>query len=1056
MKKRMEKILKRLLSILFRDIMALTFSFFLILPTAPAIGQDQLPLSFVPVAPEQLSNSSVHCFFKDSHGYMWIGTEDEGLIRYDGTNAYRYLHDTKDRASLPHSTVNTIAESPQHELWIGTARGLCIYNRELDNFINVDSIQGNRNYLNNRFITDLEFDTHGNIWIGTHEGGINIYDPAKHEFSYIVDKAQGGILPSTNFINVLLNNGETMWCGSKGGLQLYDARTKKRIVIDSRHPFQNTQITSIAPDKYQNLWIATIDGQIIRTATSGNIHSFTQVISGEPFADRSSAIVTLCFDRNGNILAGGEDSGLSYIDRETHRVKAMLSKEDNTRYLPTNSIQALYVDDLGYIWIGTPTHGAFVFDSIKKKFVSNDALESPFRKSEVRSFAEDRDGDIWIAFYGAGLGKLNSKTGALEHADKINRKLSSKNVTSVICSKRDLWIGTAGKGVFKINVDNQKSVNYQLASDGFGNNQVFCLYEDRKGTVWAGTWGSGLFFFDKVTQKFVNATEYDQPNHIPNTAYVTQILEDSAGTFWVATLYGLYELKRKEGNTFTYRLHVPDEREGSILGSQVHTIAEDQHQNLWIGTNEGLSLKKRDSAAFTLFKMQTASGVNTIRSVVPDNLGNVWIGGSIGLSKFDLKTKTFVNYTHDDGLKANNFQRNAALAAKSGKLFFGSNNGFDSFFPENIAVTSWNRPVILTDLKINNQSVKPGAADSPLKRQISMTSDLVLSYDQRSFVIDFAVLDPGQPAHYTYCYRLDGFDEGWNCFGPNNSATYTNINPGHYVFMVKAANRDGTWTEKPLTLDITIEQVVWKRWWAFSIYFALLVLFIYILIKVRVERLKMKNEIMLEKLKREQEHELSESKNQFFTNIAHEFRTPLSLILLPLETLVDAEEIPKRLHQRVLTAYKNADRMKRLVNELLDFNKLEAGNLQLQVRYVELVRFIIDTSSSFNEMAQKRSIKFSITSEAKAITGWLDPDKLERVIFNVLSNAFKFTADNGEIGVWALVRKRRSIRTAVCVGALLLWLRTTASESCRKNFHGCSINFIRRNLPLRYQVPERG
>jgi signal transduction histidine kinase/DNA-binding response OmpR family regulator/streptogramin lyase len=595
---------------------------------------------------------------------------------------------------------------------------------------------------------------------------------------------------------------------------------------------------------------------------------------------------------------------------------------------------------------------------------------------------------------------MNSATSAFERADKINGKLSSTKITSIICNrKNDLWVGTAGKGVYKVSLADQQCVNYELASDGFGNNQVFCVYEDKKGIVWAGTWGSGIFYFDQPTQKFINATEYDKPNHIPNTAYVTQILEDSSGTMWVATLYGLYELKRKGDNKFTYVMHAPDGHDGSIQGSQVHTIAEDRNRNLWIGTNEGLNVKEKNSADFILYKMQAASGVNTIRSIVPDNFGNIWIGGSIGLTKFDLATKSFVNYTREDGLKSNNFQRNAALASRSGKLFFGSNDGFDSFFPENIPATSWNRPIILTDLRINNQSVKPGTVDSPLKKQIGMTSDLVLSYDQRSFVIDFAVLDPGQPPHYSYCYMLEGFDDEWNCFGPNNSATYTNLNPGHYVFMVKAANRDGAWTEKPLTLDITIKQVVWKTWWAYTIYIGLLAIFGYVLAKVRVERLKMKNEITLEKLKREQEHELSESKNQFFTNIAHEFRTPLSLILLPLETLVGAKEIPQILHQHVLTAFKNADRMKRLVNELLDFNKLEAGNLQLQVQYLELVQFIFETSSSFNEMAQRRQMKFTVTSEVETIFGWLDPDKLERVIFNVLSNAFKFTEDTGEIKV---------------------------------------------------------
>lgn len=955
--------------------------------------------TFVSIAPEALSTSNIRCFFKDSNGYMWIGTED-ALVRYDGSKAYRYVHDPNDRTSLAHNTVNVIVEGKDKKLWIGTAQGLCIYDRELDNFINVDSIRSNQNFLNNRYITDLEFAATGELWIGTHEGGINIYDPEEKKFSYIIDPPQGGVLPSSNFINLLVNTGDTIWCATKGGLLLFDARTRKRLPLQSLSRFENAQISAIVPENPGSLLVATVLGRITRVVSREGQHSFQEIQSGAELGESANRILTLCLDRKNNLLTGGENSGFNFIDGKNHKLTRFLADEGNTRRLPTNSIQTIYADDLGLIWIGTLDNGVFTLDNNNKKFQTMEVSSGNtlFENKDVRGFAEDLHGNIWVASYGIGLAKISRGSNELKNAHEVNRRITNKNITSIICDRKgDLWVGTAGKGVFRINVVTNQLENYALTSDGFGNNQVFCLYEDKGGTVWAGTWGSGLFYFDKNANGFVSRTEYDQPNHIPNTAYISDMLEDSEGTFWVGTLYGLYELRKQAERSFTYSLHLPGNEEGSIAGSQVQAITEDGNKNVWVGTTEGLSMKTMGSSRFASYGMATGKPANSIRSLLTDHHDNVWIGGNNGISKFDPVAKTFINYTREDGLKSNNFHRKAALASTGGKFFFGGTNGFDSFFPDSVSTTTTRAKVVLSDLKINNQSVRPAVNGSPLKKHISLTSDLELSYDQRSFVIDFVALDYRRASGYNYCYKLEGFDEDWNCSGTSHSATYTNIDPGEYVFLVKTANRDGVWMDTPLRLEITIQQVFWKTWWAYSIYITIIILLVYLVVKIRIERLKLKNEIRFEKLTREHEHNLIESKTHFFTNVAHEFRTPLSLILIPLESLMGTNEVPAPLRERIYTAFKNASRMKRLVNELLDFNRLDAGKLKLNIQYGELVQFITDTSSAFNDMAIRSGIRFSVTSDTPAIMGWFDRDKLERIIFNVLSNAFKFTAEKGEI-----------------------------------------------------------
>lgn len=989
---------KRLIWIRFAVVLASLLNCFQFLSVVPAVGQE-LPATFVPIAPDLLSNSFVRCFHKDSRGYMWIGTED-GLIRYDGTNAYRYAHDAKDKTTLAHNTINAIVEGKDNRLWFGTALGLCIYNPELDNFVNVDSIPGTRNFLNNRYITDLEFDRDGKLWIGTHEGGINVYDPSYRQFTYIIDQPQGGIMPAANFINTLVTVGDTIWCSTKGGLLLYDYRTRKRLPLGVLSRFSQSQISAIVPEPSGNILIATIYGEIMRVIRTKDTYSFQQILTGNELGESSNRILALSVDQNGIILAGGENSGFNLINSRSRKVKRYFAEQGNTRRLPTNSIQSIYTDERGLVWIGTFNNGVFLLDNSKKKFVRKEILTENFShvNNEVRGFAEDKDGNVWIAYYGAGLARIGAKDNTVHSVDRINQKLPNKNATALICDRQgDLWLSTAGKGVYRVNLKTETVTNYSLISDGFGNDQVFSLYEDKKGVIWGGTWGSGLFYYDKTTDKFVSSTGYDQPNHIPNTAYVTDIIEDSDGTFWIGTLYGLYELNRRSEHSFTYRLHLPDSAGASINGSQVQVVVEDKNKNLWVGTAEGLNLRKKGQSEFISYRMGQGAQANSLRSILVDNLGNAWIGGNNGLSKFDANTNTFINYTREDGLRSNNFLRNAALASSKGKFFFGSNNGFDSFYPDSIKTTPSGATVVLADLKINNQSIRPGGPDSPLQKHISLTSDLKLSYDQRSFAIDFVALDYGQSANYTYCYKLQGFDEEWICKGREHTATYTNMDPGTYVFLVKAANRDGVWIDAPVQLVITIQQVFWKTWWAILIYCVVVFLLVYMLIKIRVERLKLKSEIRFEKLTREREHQLSESKTQFFTNVAHEFRTPLSLILIPLESLTGSADVPPLLRKRVDTAYKNACRMKGLVNELLDFNKLEVGNLRLDVQHGELVQFIMETSSAFNEMAEKRNISFSINPTVPSVFGWFDRDKLERMLFNVLSNAFKFTADAGAI-----------------------------------------------------------
>lgn len=988
-----------------RNLFFSDYVFMLIISTAlfmsSAHAQPYKP-KFVAVAPESFSNSFVRCFYKDSQGYMWMGTTD-GLVRYDGTNSFFYEHNPKDKNTIPHMNINAIMEDSLHRLWVGTSQGLCVYDRAKDHFINYELIAGEGNQLNNYYVTSLALGANGQIWIGTLGGGVNVYDPINNCFSYLNKSSDD----KKNYITSILSVDDLMWCGTKGGLQIY--LTLENTSVSStliEGPSLESQVTQLVADKVGNIWLSTINGEIMKLTPGNGYYSLKNVFSGTAVYGASwNSILTMCFDKKGNLWIAGEKSGLNYLDTKTNEVSRFLAEDSYPDRIPTNYIRCVYVDREGMTWIGTHTKGAYLVDDDSKKF-ENYAYEvyqqSDFYGTDVKGFAEDQSGNVWIVSEGHGLGKLDSKTNTLQNCDQLNRLISNKFLSAIVCDRwGKLWIGTVGDGVYKIDVDENSLTKYDLKSDGFGDNKTSSLYEDKKGVIWVGSSGSGLFYFDESKQKFVNLCEEEKPNFIPKTSYVSSFAEDADGIFWVGTMYGLYKLQRESKWSFQYQWFSHGLEPGKLSSSSIQTLYEDKRKNLWVGTTDnGMNVKRKGASGFEVIQKEHGLGSNTVRAMLEDASGHLWISGNRGLSKLDPTLWKFTNFSREDGLASNNFNNNACLRRSTGELFFGSNNGFNAFYPDSIREHSSIPKLYLTDLRINNQSVKIGAPGSPLEKHISLTSAIELSYEQRSFIIDFVAIEFGQSSRYEYCYKLAGFELDWNCIGSNHSAIYTNLDPGNYVFSVKVSDLNGVWSEIPVDLKVVIRPLPWKSWWAMSLYAFALGIATFTLVKVRMERVKMKNQLTLERMEREREHELSELKTQFFTNISHEFRTPLSLISMPLENLTSGHDLPASVKDRLKTIQTNSDKMLRLVNELMDFNKLESAQLKLRVQQGELVSFITEIATVFIDLAEKRDIRFGIHPNTATLEGWFDHDKLEKIVVNVLSNAFKFTAAHGEINIF--------------------------------------------------------
>lgn len=969
-----------------------------------AFGQSQLT-TFVPVAPEELSSTFVRCIYKDSRGFIWFGTAT-GLLRYDGTTIYRYEHSRGSKNAITDNRINAIVEDASNNLWIGTAQGLVIYDPEHDNFRNVDSIAGNTNYLNNRYITTLCPDGEGRMWIGTHGTGVNVYDPKTFTFTYLTANIGQEDAHPGNYITSLFRVDNTIWAGTKGGLTMFNAPQVRRITLPvSDESLTEKEITQVKQDPKGNMWLTTVDGEVIRLTPEGERYLVHKtMLRRHMLNEGEGSVLTLSIDDESNVWLAGENTGLIRLDGQTGETVRYNAEEENARKLATNSIRYVYADSNDIIWVGTYNRGAYMIDKNAKKFDSyqrSEFVKAGLQGYNVRALAEDEAGDILIACDGGGLARLNTSTGALRAEAWVNGKLDTRYLSALLFDREgNLWIGTWGTGAYKVNLKSRTVENYKLESDGFGDNKVFCLYEDSRGTIWGGSVGSGLFYYDPASEHFVAFNEEVQPHYLRKSAYVIDILEASDSSLWVATLFGLYRLDFRYENNYDVTLFAKNDQPDSIGSYDIHTIYEDPDKNLWFGTGDyGLALRPYGRPVFKHIGKQDGLISNSIRGVLADANGNFWISSNMGLTRYDPSGNTFRNYTKEDGLPSNEFNANACLIGSDGKLYFGSDRGLVAFYPDSIQNNTAKPVVYLTDLKLSNRSVPIASKDSPLTRHISLTSEIKLHYNQRSFAIDFVAINYGQSSRNQYCYMLEGFDDNWNCVGSNTTATYTNIDPGHYVFLVKASNSDGVSSDVPARLSVIIHQTPWKTWWAFVIYSLLLVSLVYSLHRIRIERIKMKSQLELERLAREKEHALSESKTQFFTNVSHEFRTPLSLITMPLENLISMNDLPSDVKARLGTIRTSAEKMTRLVNELMDFNKLEGAKLKLHVEYGELVQFVTEIASVFHDLASKRNIHFGIHAMIRSLEGWFDRGKVEKIIVNVLSNAFKFTADNGQINV---------------------------------------------------------
>lgn len=934
-----------------------------------------------------LSNSTIECIAQDSRGFIWIGTRD-GLNKYDGYEMVVYKNNPKDSNSISDNYIRYIYEDRQNNLWIGTSNGLNLFNRRDGSFRRFKYQVNHSNSLSNNQVNYIYEDSRNNLWISTYGGGLNRLDRKTNSFTAI----------------------------------------EPRTVKDSRDKFT----TYIYEDSRHNLWIATEAG--LKLYQNGRLEDYLDFDGGK------INISVIAEDPASNIWLGTSDRGLFKIDVKTKRLTNLRHNEKDFSSLSSNVVMDIQVDKRGNMWVGCANGGLNLFNAATNTFYryGDDDLNShaAFNQKTVSDLFEDNQGNLWVGTHRGGVRLLSLQTRKFElfQQEKNRNSLSYNDVKAFYEDRKgNVWIGTDGGGLNKFSIQTRSFVHYKFNpfnKNSISSDAVLDIAEDAEGMLWIATWGGGLNLYDPATGRFTRVYGNNGNTGIASN-YIVKLFRDKKDNIWIGTYYGGLYLVNPATKAIR-KISADPQNKTSVYGNNIISLNEDRKGNIWIGTDDGgmncydvhlnefrhyfhnqesvpnlevifmdskgrlwvgqagLYLYDEAKDKFTVFTSEAGLETVQVKGIVEDDKGLLWITTSDGLIRMDPATKAIKKFNKEDGLQGEEFQANAVLKTKDGRLYFGGLNGFNTLHPDSITTNAVKAPVYLTGLQIFNQKISAIKKGSPLEEDINLAKEIKLNYTQSTFSISFAALNFTSTNNNLYAYKLEGFDRDWNYIGNDRDASYTNVEPGEYTFMVKAANNDGIWNEQFTSVKIIITPPFWKTTWFKALVFL-------IMIAVAYKILSFIHRMEIDKLKKAKEDELHQFQLQFFTNISHELRLPLTLILGKLENLMKKNPDLSAGHNFRSIA-KNANRLMNLIHELMDFRKVDAAAIKLQVARGNIDRFIDEVAGEFHSPAAEKDITLTVKKSLDAEV-WFDRQVLEKILLNLVHNSIKYTSPGGKVEI---------------------------------------------------------
>ncbi|MDR1645898.1 MAG: response regulator [Tannerellaceae bacterium] len=947
-----------------------------------------------------LSSNEISCVFKDRKGFVWFGT-GAGLTRFDGYEFCTFRHEI-DKVLFSEEYIVQITETIDGNLWITYRDGkISIYNPLKNQFSTMDDA----NSIFHAFhIANVFHDKEGQLLFGTHTNELCRYDFSTGKVvSYPIDPAQGSICDAARHGDYLY----AIHCS--GAIEIINISANICVAKDYYlKTSTDTRRFKLFIDRDGELWIymnPENHNGLFRFTPATN--QWTHYTTTSRVALTSSLIRAVEEDSDGWIWVATDHGGINLIDKTNHTISYLKNNPFDSRSISQNSVICLYRDNTGIIWCGTYKNGINYYHESIFKFES---LRYPIMEpadagiNDCNCVYEDNNGNLWIGSNGNGLLCYNRATRRYRRYRHDPSQANSLSSDIVICLAGDrdghLWIGTYMGGLDHF--DGQTFTHHELSSSS-----IYSLYASKDNQLWAGTLGGGLNCLDLGTNQW-SCFNVDNTGGALLSDNIYSLSKGRENELLIGTALGVNILDTRNNRITSFS--GTKDNSTPFREKAINTVFLDSRNLLWIGSNNGLSIY--DAINDTLYHLNTSNGLpnNDVMSVMEDSRHTLWFGTKNGLLKIVPQYSNISGayafsctvYYEDEGIQGRIFNRNSASHTLHNELILGGTQGLTIFNPLEIKYNTYPPEAVITGFLLQNKRIEPGKSCNGnviLSHDICYLDRLSLPYEERSFTLNISAFNYFLPKKNKFTYIMEGFDKEWTTIdAANRSITYTNLPPGNYSFIVKAENNDGIYSHQPAVLQIAIQPPFWMTPWFIALCCAMALWMIYGIFRmiIRVQKRKFRKE--QERITVNRLYEIDEMKLRFFTNVSHEFRTPLTLIIAPLEKLMKTEEEPFK--QKMLKLiHENANHLLHLVNQLLDFRKIDAQETQLLLSSGDIVLFVKNITYSFKDISEQKNIRFSFLSDFPSLTMEFDTDKIYKIVSNLLTNAFKFTPGSGEVSV---------------------------------------------------------
>ena len=922
-------------------------------------------------SPDGLSQTDVKAVIQDSYGFMWFGTRNK-LNRYDGTRM-RVLEVRDLVSGQCNNNISSLYEDAGHRLWVGTDKGVFIYNpiAETFTFLNAKTDKG---VAMTDWVAQMEHDNAGNVWIVVPNQGMFRYDKNKRLKHYDLGLSSHPD-EGTPQCMVLSKNGR-LWVGTDGnGIFAYDQGS------DTFMHFLGEG--GAATIEGENIYrMACVGEYLVYGVHEGKLRKFdtrknaATDVNAAPVHYKIIRDVKYYDDK----LWVGTDNGVYIVDEENGTVENISNDAMCDYSLNDNQIGRIFCDKENGIWITTNHSGVNYLPRQGMHFMRYVPLSSPgtISSKRIREIVEDNSGNVWIGTDNAGVNVFNPVKGAFTMA----RTSSNKPLAMLNDSDGRLWIGNFKNNIDIIALANGATTHILPENVGLNDNSIYAMCHDSKGRMWLGN-GWGVFMAE------VGAKAYTRQEAFGHN-YIYDIIEDSDNDIWVVTMgNGVYHHDSSTGKT-THFLHINNDTT-SLSSNSVSNVMQASSGLLWFSTDRGgICSFNKHTGLFTTYSVEQGLPDDTSYKILEDRDGNLWFGTNNGLVKFDPATAQCTVFTTQHGLPSNQFSYKSALKSRGGIFYFGSSEGLISLDPYFSRKNEQMPQVYITGIYINNKEALPGAEGSPLSQSIIATHEISLSHDQSNVGFTFASLSYVMPNANTIAYKMDGVNRDWIETTDAHTVTYANLSPGTYTLHVRGSNSDGVWNEKETTLVITIRHPWWTSWWAIALYVLAGGLLLWYGVKYlkHLEQSKMREK--QERFESEKEKEIYRTKIDFFTSIAHEIRTPLTLINGPLENLMDMDIADPEIKHNLNTMSRNTNELMALINQLLDFRKVDSNKMEINTVSINISSMLREWARKFEGEATRRGHTISLTGADDKNYVLADRNSVIKILNNLFSNALRY------------------------------------------------------------------